>query len=193
MKFSTDFEKNEFVGREALKQIKIMYPDIFSGQIEYTNDMCVYDAFYFIYDKDYKIKKRVFIEIKVREKDWDEPFLEYNKWNDITNIAKNELCLNNDEYEILYINFLPSETIVWKIKDMNQNDLVVRKMNKATCNSRSDKKDKKVWLMNKSKGKQLNYILNQQQILSNKYNEYISNKIKEVIKKKPGLEDILFY
>ena len=192
MRFTNDFEKNEHLGRKALSELKQIYSDIFSGTIEYTPDFCPYDAFYFIYDNEYKIKKRIFIEIKIRNKDYDDLFLEWNKWRDINNIATKQLHLKEDEFEILYINFLPTGTIIWKIKDMKSKDLVVRKMNKATSIDRKNKIDKKVWLLDKSVGKRLNYILNEDRILKQTYDSYLINKVKENIKKKPGLEDVLF-
>jgi len=192
MKFINDFEKKEWLGREALKDLQIIYPELFKNYIEFTPEGCRYDAFYFIYDNNFKIKKRVFIEIKVRSENWDEPFLEWNKWKDITDIAKNDLYLNDDEYEILYLNFFPNETILWKIKDMDKSELVQRNMNKTTVESRTNKKDKKVWLMNKSLGKSLNYTINENLLLKRNYDEYMGELVSKQIKKKPGLEDILF-
>ena len=193
MRFSSNFEQKEWLGREALKEIKILYPEIFRNNIEFTPDMCVYDAFYFIYDENFKIKKRVFIEIKIRDIEYDNYILEWKKWNDINNLAKNDLMLNDDEYEILYINFTPESTYLWKVKDMNKEDLITKKMNKVTSISRTDKKDKKTWLLEKDSGKRLNYILNEKLLINKTYDNYLSNKVKEVIIKKPGLEDILFY
>jgi len=192
MRFSSDFEKREWLGREALKEIKILYPDLFKYNIEFTTDKCIYDAFYFIYDENFKIIKRVFIEIKIRDEEYENYILEWKKWNDITNIAKKQLFLNDDEYEILYINFTPNSTYLWKVKDMNKEELITKKMNKATSNSRFNKIDKKTWLLEKSVAKQLKYILNDELLINKTYNNYLSNKVKEVIKKKPGLEDILF-
>jgi hypothetical protein len=192
IKFASGYEKNEWLGREALKDLQIIYPELFKNYIEFTPEGCRYDAFYFIYDNDFKIKKRVFIEIKVRSENWDEPFLEWNKWKDITDIAKNVFDLNDDEYEILYLNFFPNETIVWKIKYMDKSLLVESKMNKATVESTSIKKNKKVWLMDKSVGKSLNYTINEPLLLKRNYDEYLSKLVTKQIKRKPGLEDILF-
>jgi hypothetical protein len=192
MKFINDFEKNEWLGREALKDLTTLYPDLFKNKIEYTPEGCVYDAFYFIYDDEFNIKKRVFIEIKVRNKNWNDPFLEHKKWKDITHLAKNVFFLKDDEYEILYLNFFPGETVLWKIKDMDTSLLEERLMNKTTVLSTKDKKNKKVWLMDKKAGKSLNYSINENLLIKRSYDKYLSELVKKQIVKKPGLEDILF-
>jgi predicted secreted protein len=165
MKFESDYDKWEWYGRQSLLKLQEIYPDLFKYNIELTNNDCIYDAFYHVYDENYKIIKRVFIEVKIRSIDWDKPYLEFKKWKSIKDLIEKTFYLKEGEYDILYINFLPNSTYVWKIKDMDQSNLITSKMNKATMASRSNKVDKKVWELDRSCGKSLDFIFNEKQFI----------------------------
>lgn len=181
MNFTNEFEKREYLGREALKELKKIYPNLFKYDIHFTTDTYAsYDAFYHIIDSEtHSIKKRVLIEIKIRDREFPEYILETKKLNSLKKIRK-DLGFNEDEMSILYINFCPNETIIWNIDKIN-NDIVTNEYNKATSISRTNKINKDVIMLKPSEGKQLNYILDEKLILSKtKINNIVDNKVKEL-------------
>ena len=193
MKFTDDYEKREWLGREALKELKEIYPEYFKYELRFTTEKyAYYDAFYFIIDVDtQKLRKRVWIEIKIRDETYDDYVLELKKLNQLIK-KRDEMFLTEDDVIFLYLNYTPNETIIWNITKIKEEGEVKNKvMNKATSTSRKDKKDKKIYYLKPSDGKRLDYVLNEKQLLR-KYDNYLLDKVKEMIKKKPGLEDILF-
>lgn len=181
MKFTNDFEKKEFLGREALKELQKLYPNLFKYELHFTTDTyAAYDVFYHIIDSEtHSIKKRVLIEIKIRDREFPEYIIETKKLNSLKKIRK-DLCFNEDEMSILYINFCPNETIIWNIDKIN-NDIVTNEYNKATSVSRTHKINKDVIMLKPSEGKQLDYVLNEYKILNKtKVNNIVDNKVKEL-------------
>lgn len=181
MKFTNDFEKREFLGREALRELKVLYPNLFKYDLHFTTDTyAAYDAFYHIIDSNtHSITKRVLIEIKIRDRQFPEYILETKKLNSLKKIRK-DLGFNEKEMSILYINFCPNETIIWNIDKIN-NDIKTNEYNKATAFSRKDKISKDVIELKPSEGKQINYILNENKILNKtKINNIVDNKVKEM-------------
>lgn len=181
MKFTNDFEKREFLGREALRELKVLYPNLFKYDLHFTTDTyAAYDAFYHIIDSNtHSITKRVLIEIKIRDRQFPEYILETKKLNSLKKIRK-DLGFNGKEMSILYINFCPNETIIWNIDKIN-NDIKTNEYNKATAVSRKDKISKDVIELKPSEGKQINYILNENKILNKtKINNIVDNKVKEM-------------
>lgn len=181
MTFTNDFEKREYLGREALRELKVLYPNLFKYDLHFTTDTyAAYDAFYHIIDSDtHSITKRVLIEIKIRDRHFPEYILETKKLNSLKKIRK-DLGFNEDEMSILYINFCPNETIIWNIDKIN-NDIKTNEYNKATSVSREDKVSKDVIMLQPTEGKQLDYILDETKILNKtKINNIVDNKVKQL-------------
>lgn len=166
MKFTDDFEKREFLAREALKELDIKYPKLFKNELFFTNDKySSYDAFYFITDGNGSIKKRVKIELKIRDKDFDEFILEKKKLKSIRKECGG--YLNDGEYSILYINFTPTQTILWDITDINEDNTSKLMANKATSVNRIDKENKDVIMLSPDDGIKLKFILNERELIDN--------------------------
>lgn len=193
MKFTDEFEKREWLARQALKELQEIYPEYFKWEIHFTEGKYDdYDAYYFILDiEKQNIKKRVWIELKIRDTEYDTYILEKKKLNQLIK-KRDSMFLTKDDVEFIYINFTPTRTIIWNITNIKDEKQLERKvMNKATSISRDDKKNKEIYYLYPSEGKILNYVLNEKNLLR-RYDEYLLDKVKEMIKKKPGLEDILF-
>lgn len=186
MEFTNDFEKNEVIARYALKEMNEKYK-LFNGDIQFTSDVySAYDAFYFIIDDvTHNIKKRVYIELKIRNRVFDSYLLESKKMNSLLKIRK-DMYFTEDEATILYINFCPNETIIYnidKVKNLPTEKLIA---NKCTVNSKTDKIEKKVIMLKPTDGKQINYVLKETDIIK-------KMEVKELVKKvekniKQGLE-----
>lgn len=182
MNFLNDFEKREFLGRKALLELQDKYPNILKYKIEFTTDTyATYDAFYHIIDiETHSIKKRVLIEIKIRDRSFPEYILETKKLNSLKKI-RTDLGFNENEMSILYINFCPNETIIWNIDKIN-NNIIVSEYNKATSTSRTNKINKSVIMLLPSEGKQLDYILDEKKIfMNNVIDKKISSLKKDII------------
>jgi hypothetical protein len=104
-KFIDKFEEREFYGREALKELKEIYPQYFKWELHFTSGKYdKYDAFYFVMDLDtMNISKRVFLEIKIRDTEFDEYILEKKKVSSLKSLISS-MGLSENEYSILYIN-----------------------------------------------------------------------------------------
>lgn len=188
LKFENEFQKNEEVARYALKEMNEKYK-LFNGDIQFTSDVySAYDAFYFIIDDvTHNIKKRVYIELKIRNRVFDSYLLETKKMNSLLKIRK-DMYFTEDEATILYINFCPNETIIYnidKVKNLPTEKLIA---NKCTVNSKTDKIGKTVIMLKPTDGKQINYVLKETDIIK-------KMEVKELVKKvekniKQGLEQI---
>lgn len=193
MKFTNEFERREWFGREALKELKKLYPQTFKWELSFTTEPYYeYDAYYFQLDLETQsIKKRVWIEIKIRDCEYDDFILEKKKLNSLIK-KRNNLSLTGDDVIFLYINFTPERTIIWKLDDelLNQTENLVA--NKATADSRSNKINKEVIYLNPKSGKVFDYILNEKHLESSWDETYLLPKVKEKIRTVKGLEDILF-
>ena len=165
LKFESEFQKNEEVARYALKEMNEKYK-LFNGDIQFTSDVySAYDAFYFIIDDvTHNIKKRVYIELKIRNRVFDSYLLETKKMNSLLKIRK-DMYFTEDEATILYINFCPNETIIYnidKVKNLPTEKLIA---NKCTVNSKTDKIEKTVIMLKPTDGKQIEYIINENEII----------------------------
>ena len=188
LKFENEFQKNEEVARYALKEMNEKYK-LFNGDIQFTSDVySAYDAFYFIIDDvTHNIKKRVYIELKIRNRVFDSYLLETKKMNSLLKIRE-DMYFTEDEATILYINFCPNETIIYnidKVKNLPTEKLIA---NKCTVNSKTDKIGKTVIMLKPTDGKQINYVLKETDIIK-------KMEVKELVKKvekniKQGLEQI---
>ena len=193
MRFTNDFEKREWFGRQALKELQKKYPDTLKYPLTFSEETySEYDCRYFVIDEETQsIKRRVWIEIKIRDNNYDEYILEEKKLRSLIR-KRDNLLLNKDEVQFLYVNFTPDATLIWKIDDDMLNNSECLVANKATSTSRTNKVNKKVIYLNETTAKRFNYILNEVSLMDNYETEYLLPKLKEQIKKKPGLEDILF-
>lgn len=192
-KFTNDFEKNEFLGRESLKELQILNPTIFKYEINYTDYQYeLYDAFFHIME-DTKIKKTIFIEIKYRYTSYDTYMLEKKKVSDLNKLIKKNLYLKEGEYSIFYLNFCPEGTYMWDITNIKPEDCTDKLYaNKYTVLSRNDKKSKFCKLMKIEDAKFFDYRLNENRLLKNNYmKSYIIPKVEKKIEKN-GLDWILF-
>jgi hypothetical protein len=186
MEFTNDFEKNEVIAREALLELNKKY-NLFTGDIHFTTDTySAYDAFYFIIDDvTHNIKKRVYIELKIRSRIFDSYLLESKKMNSLLKIRK-DMYFTEDEATILYINFCPNETIIYnidKVKNLPTEKLIA---NKCTVNSKTDKIEKTVIMLKPTDGKQIEYIINENEIIKRlEIKQIVKNIEKEM---KNGLE-----
>lgn len=182
MKFVDDFEKREWLGREALKEVQELYPGHFKYEFQFTTGKYDgYDAFYFIIDKDtLKIKKRVLIEIKIRDTSFEEYILEQKKYNKLLKLRES-LFFTKEEMSILYINFTPGNTIIW-----NLDQIVFKKeklvANKETSVSRKNKISKTITYLKPSDGKVLEYILNERHLIAKSKIEKVIEVVKKEIK-----------
>ena len=165
-----DYQFREWLGRTALKdlQIKDLFPKKYN--ISYTGDYyCVYDA----YTKGNN-DKPILIEIKVRDRQYDDYMLEYNKCRDLCDIARNNLYLKENEMTFLYVCFCIEGTYIWNINhyvfnydtiDWEGDKKDDKKFNKSTCKSREDKVTKKHIMLNPKDGKIIKYRINRNQLI----------------------------
>lgn len=193
MRFTNEFERREWFGREALKELKRIYPEVFKWDITFTTEPYYeYDAYYFQLDAETQsIIKRFWIEIKIRDAEYDDFILEKKKLKSLIK-KRDNLSLGSDDVTFLYINFTPQRTIIWKLKDELLNEVENLVANKATADSRTNKINKEVIYLNPKSGKVFNYILNEKHLESSYDETYLLPKVKEKIKTVAGLEQILF-
>ena len=187
IQFKDDYEKREWLSRESLKQLKELYPEFFKYDIQFTSGQYDdYDAFYFIYDNDGKFKKYVWIELKMRDKTFNEYILEKEKLDRI-NKHRERLYIDKEQVVILYINFCPEGTYCWNISNIDDGNWEKLLANKSTSNNRTDKEMKKVKYLKPSESKQFDYILNERQLLRNYKLNYLLPKVEEKIKRENNL------
>jgi len=180
MKFTDEFEKREWLGRQATSQLSIFKKHKLVFE---PNQYSCYDASFHIYDTDtHQIKMRYFIEIKTRDKIYPQYILEKKKVVNIHN-KMNQLGLQPGEYKILYLNFTPNQTLLWDITELSGEDCTDKMMmNKATSTSRKHKIDKLCKMMKPEDAKVYDYIINETKIIRNEKLRSIMPEIENVIK-----------
>lgn len=190
--FEDKFAEREFYGRQALLELQKDYPEKFKFEIHFNEDKYGhYDAYYYIIDHNtQKIKKRVWVEIKIRDTHFDDYFLETKKYNNLEKKRK-ELFLNKDEVVYLYVNFTPSGTYLWNISDISKFEKEKRSMNKATSTDRKNKTVKEINYLKTNEAKHFDYFINKDLILKKYTDQIILERTKKQIKK-IGLEAVLF-
>ena len=165
MNFKNDFEKREAIGREAFKELKKLYPNTFKWDIQFTTgDYDTYDAYWFILDENYSIKKRVWVEIKWRDSIYEEYILETKKLNKLIQLRKENFTEN--EVDIFYLCFAPDGTFMWKLNESMLEDKKSLKANKETSISRTNKIDKGVIFLKREDGKRFEYIPTEKEIIN---------------------------
>lgn len=115
--------------------------------------MCPYDAFLYIYNEKNELIKRLIVEVKVRSSEYDSYFLEDMK---LTSLRKIQKYYSN--FEIWYVNFNPTNTIIYPLDYISLPEPEMRYMNKATYKSRTDKTEKLVYDIPISLGKTSSYL-----------------------------------
>lgn len=194
IQFENNFERFEWLGREALKELKLLYPNTFKFEITYTEYKYeTYDAFFIIYDKEtHKLIKRVFIEIKYRQENYDTWMLEKKKVKQLKDKMK-ELSLFDGEFSHYYLVFTPKTTYMWDITNIQPEDCKDKLYaNVATAISTSNKRNKFCKLLEIKEAKEFKYVLDEKRIESKWAESYVIPKIEKKIKE-PGfnLNDIL--
>jgi hypothetical protein len=182
MNFIDDFEKREWLGRQALKEIKVLYPNYFKYELHFTTGKYdKYDFYYLIIDEQFRIVKRVLGEIKIRDRYFDEYILEEKKYNSLMKVRK-EMGMNKDEMSLLYINLCVDGTYVYDLDKLELKwDTLMA--NKATCDSRTNKVKKSVLYLTKSSGKFIPYVINEKKLLAESIIEEKIEKVKKEISK----------
>lgn len=189
--FADNYERREFIGFHSLLDLQKLHPDTFRFEIKPMPQGKAFDAYYFITDgESMSIKKRVFIEIKIRDSVYPDYYLQKKKWDNIEKYRKS-VYVGKEEVLYLYINFTPEGTFIWNITEMDPKKLEWQEMNEYTETSRTEKVKKQVWRMEKSEAKKFDYIINERRILSNWEQKYLLPKVKEKVRKYPCLLDIL--
>jgi hypothetical protein len=193
MMFTNEYERREWFAREALKDMKRKYPNFLKWELIFTTDKYYeYDVFYFVLDLDSQsIKKRVWIELKIRDTSFDSYILEGKKLKSLIKKREN-LMLSKDDVTFLYINFTPDGTIVWKLDDDMLESTEKLVANRRTADSRQDKINKDVIYLDPKDGKFFDYVICERSLSDNWEVEYLLPKVKDKIRTISGLEDILF-
>lgn len=101
--------------------------------------------------KDNMIDRRLFIEIKVRDKVWPDYILEKKKYDDLIKIAS-----KYKNSSVFYMNFTPDGTYIWNTKIVKNLNTTTSLMNKSTMNS-DYKIDKDVWYLDPKYAKKYDY------------------------------------
>lgn len=192
MKFSNAFEEADFRERCAFRDFDKMY-NLFNDYNIHMTEIETKSVYDISLQKiiDGSIKKRIFIEIKVRNKVFDDYILETKKYNSLKRLVKHTLMLDEDEYELWYLNFTPEGTLLWDIKNVDETLIKSQKMNKATVVSKTHKVNKNSYYLKPEMAKKWNYTWDEKQ-LKKYYKEYYLGKVEDYIeKKKIGLDEIL--
>jgi len=175
MYFSSMIQEASFKERVALHNLEKLYNpfpvELYFKYITSYDGNDYYDA---LYQRHFEgiIRKRYFIEIKIRDKIFPDYFIEPKKIKDIESVALKNL--SKDEFEILYLNFTPEGTFLWNVRnliDNNKYKMEKRLANKCTMKSRTDKIEKDFFAFEKTDAKFFNYIWDDLQLKShlNKY------------------------
>lgn len=189
--FASDYDEREFIGRQALRDLQRDYPEKFKYELfDNPEQYGAYDAYYFALDHTTQsIKKRIWIEIKIRDKVFPDYILENKKIRGLESERK-KLSLNKDEVVFLYLNFTPNGAYLWNITDVDHLESEKREMNKATSTSRTDKTDKDVKMLDPDDAYFFDYRLNKNLILKRFEDQILLKRTKDTIKK-VGLEAVL--
>jgi hypothetical protein len=179
-RFIDDYEKREFIGRESLLELQELNPKSFKYEFHFTTEKyAVYDAHYFSIDNETQnIKKRIWIEIKVRTQEYDGYVLEKKKLKSMIDL-RDKLYLNKDEVSFLYICFLPTKTLIWNITNIDLNDTTELKANKSTSNNRTDKIDKDVIMLNEKDARCFNFVADERRVMKRYSEKYLLPKIEK--------------
>ena len=186
MEFTTDYQRREWIGRQALKELQRLNPTTFKHNIIFEPDeYSVFDASFISYDyTTHKVVSRIFIEIKIRDTIYPDYILEKKKVNNLHKKMK-ELHLEPSEYRLYYLNFTPSGALLWNISDIQGDDCTDTKfMNKATSSSRTNKQNKSYKAMKPEDAKRFDYIIDSQDLFDQETLRTMKPLLEKIVKKK---------
>lgn len=149
----SEFIRREMMGRKALLNLQQENPDKLKWPLMFNPDPYgPYDAYYFTDDK------LVWIEIKIRDKEYDTWLLEKSKLNNMIN----ESVRLGVKPVFLYLNFTPNATYIWNITNIKLEDFTDKIMaNKSTSISRTNKILKDIIYLNIYDGIKINFKINE--------------------------------
>lgn len=161
MYFKDKFQEAAFNERVALHNLESLFNPF--PQHSYFKHITPYDGndvYDCLYQKHIEgtIKKRYYIEIKVRNSVFPTYYMEPKKYKDIETIALKNL--SKEEFDILYINFTPEGTFLWNATNLlnnNKYNMDSKWANKATMASTTDKKEKDFYAFDKEDAKFYEY------------------------------------
>ena len=191
-RFTNKFERAAFCERIAFRNWNKLY-NPFKGWTIIETPIEGYDVYDILLHKykDGIIVKRIYLEIKIRDVEYDEYFLETKKLNSIHKMCVDELYLKEDEYKIFYLNFTPSGTYLWDTKIVEDIPVTRQVMNEATMASRDKKINKGKYNLPISRAKHWEYTWDEKQLQAH-YDEYILEKTKKKMGTSNGFNDLLF-
>ena len=141
--------------RECLKQSNLLFllaNNYYSKGYEFVSEYItpiygsdVYDV-KIVLQKDKKFLT-LFIEVKVRNAEYDDYFLEVKKYNNLEKLVEQE----GSQCKLFYVNYTPNFQYIWDITTIKGYKEVKREMNKATSTSKFNKISKNVYLLTKDK------------------------------------------
>ena len=182
IKFANAFEEAAYKERIYFNNLLKVYPNLFSedkwiiDQTHYT-DYTRYD--YVLWSKA-NLYKRFIVEIKIRSEAYDNYVYETKKHKDLMKVKN----LSPDDIGILYINSTPNGTYIWNIDKIIDNyKPIVKEMNIATMASRTDKEDKKVYMLDPKDATHYQFHFDEKQ-----FNKYIESIKIEEEKKRRAIE-----
>lgn len=111
------------------------------------------------YHNDLNEYLRVYIEVKVRYSNYEDYFLQKDKFDSIEKTAK----YIGGKYLILYVNFCLDGTYIWDLRDINKFKLEKRSCRKYTSVKDITYVDKKVYMLPKTEAKYIPYIHNSEE------------------------------
>lgn len=178
--FVNDIEKSAYFERLAfnafIDKFGLWKADNYDIYITDISSTSPYDVIITKKDDNGKDIGRLIIEIKIRDKEYSSWVYEGKKHNSLTKIKN----IDPDYNKIIYINFTPTGTIVWDIdKIIDKYKLERMEMNRVTSHSRSDKVDKRIYLLKEEDGKKWNYIWDEKAEWKDKIKEEDKKKMEE--------------
>lgn len=176
VKFNSEYEKREWIARKGLDSLKEIHPNLFKYRIFHTSDRySAFDSYFFIIDENGSIKKRVWIEMKIRDRSFSNYILEKKKVVRLIE-EREKSFLNKEDVLFLYLNYTPDATYLWNITDIDIDNTSRMRMNRATSDSRTDKVDKNIILLEPSDAKALKYVLDPEGIIRKENERLLKRK-----------------
>jgi hypothetical protein len=182
MVFANNYERDEWLGRQALKKLQSLYPNALKHRIHFTE--LAYDCFdaYIHITTNYVVTKYIFIEIKIRKTAYPDYILEKKKSDSLNAFIKRN-HLNADEYQLLYVNFTPSGTYFWDITTVSTP--LTTLSCPSTTSTTGHKVDKRNYMLPTNAAKRFDFIYNETDIMTEaEYKLKLKNTIQPVLKNK---------
>lgn len=181
--FTNDFERSAYFERLAFSNF-MKESNIFgvgNWEIKPTpySGLEPYDILAIRYNNDGSIIKRLIIELKIRDRDFTDSgwVFETKKYKSMKAIQD----MDPDNNRIVYINFTPTNTLLWKIDDIiGRYKAVKKEMNKATMDSRDNKINKSTYLLSTDDAYIFNYVWSESQYHQLLHQEALEREAKRV-------------